>query len=322
MRARGRAASERPFGPRGPLDDDVDEPPGHDDRLADLLAVQVRLHPRRSERALDQLLLRVARPRPRRGRAPCRSPGSRARTSPARAATRRRPATAAPTTARGPAPPRAPRRRAARTAGSARPPSRPRSARPAPTSPAHSSFTSSITAAIAVLNDSRRPMSSVTFAIVSCALRVSAPPPSERVPGLGSLTARSATAAGRSVPSPRTPSSVKSMSWSAGPTKSMPVAPRPRRSMSTNCVRRRHVPACDFDIFAPPWRTHPCRGTSARTARGTPTIPSSFSDLREETRVEQVPGRVVDPALVLVDRHPVSRPARASNGASSFAGSQ
>src|SRR5215207_3673203 len=50
------AAADYPF--RGAISltrDDVDERSGHDDRLPDLGAVQVRLHPRRRLGALDQL---------------------------------------------------------------------------------------------------------------------------------------------------------------------------------------------------------------------------------------------------------------------------
>src|SRR5690349_24348908 len=41
---------------RESLDDQVDQLPRDDDRLADLLAIQVGLNPRRGLRALDQLL--------------------------------------------------------------------------------------------------------------------------------------------------------------------------------------------------------------------------------------------------------------------------
>ena len=113
---------------------------------------------------------RARPPAPRRGRAPSRSPGRRARTCPARAAPDPPRATAAPTGARGPAAPTAPRRCAARTAGSATPPSRPRTGRRDRPGARDSSLTSSITAAIGVLNWKRRSMSSVTRAIVRCAV--------------------------------------------------------------------------------------------------------------------------------------------------------
>ena len=126
---------------------------------------------------------RRARPRadprrPRSGRAPCRSPGRRARTSRARAAPRRRPATAAPTAARG----RAAAHSSSATCGaygwiSETAVSAAKRAAGSSRRAVESSFTSSITAAIGVLNWKRRPMSSLTRAIVSCALRASAPSP-------------------------------------------------------------------------------------------------------------------------------------------------
>ena len=72
-------------------------------------------------------------------------------------------------------------------------------------------------AAIPVLKAKRRPMSSVTFAIVACALRASAPPSGAPV---GALSMTSETTAhnrrtNRAIAS--TLGSVHSMSWSAGP---------------------------------------------------------------------------------------------------------
>ena len=134
------------------LDYEVDELARDDDRRAS--ARRRRGVPARvpTPRKRD-----AARPLPGRARravdrGSARSPGRRPRPCRPRAAPGRPPATATPTAARARAAPTAPRRRAARTAGSARRRSRPRTASPGRPARFESSFTSSMTAAIAVLN--------------------------------------------------------------------------------------------------------------------------------------------------------------------------
>ena len=116
-----------------PLDDQVDELPRHDDRLPDLLAVQVRLHLRRGLRPLDQLLLGLAHRRLH----PVAHAAVHLQHQLEGLALQQRLVGDRPRLLPQPLVPRAsttaPRRCAARTAGSARPRSRPRNARPAPT---------------------------------------------------------------------------------------------------------------------------------------------------------------------------------------------
>ena len=75
-----------------------------------------------------------------------------------------------------------------------------------------SSFTSSMTAEIAVLNANRRPMSSVAFAIVSCVFRASGPFSGDPAGGFSatSLTTRHRRRTNRAIAS--ADSSVHSMS--------------------------------------------------------------------------------------------------------------
>ena len=262
-------------------DDEIDELVRHDDRLPDLDAVEMRPHPRATPSRARPARPPTGPPRPRTGRAPCRSPARRARTSRARAATRPRPATAAPRAARVPARPTAPRRCAARTAGSATRPSPRRTARAGAVGSSDSAFTSSITAEIGVWNWNRRSMSSVTFAIVSCALRPSGP--SRRAAG-GALSATSCTTRHsrrrkRTIPS--TPG-LGPLHVLVGRAEEEDVEPHGIGAVLRRRDRRdRSRSPCVFDIFVPPSCTQPWWNRRANGSRK-PSIPKSFIALTKK----------------------------------------
>ena len=286
-----------------PLDDDVDELVGHDDHPP-LLAVQVRLHLLGRPRARDQLVLRAARPAPARGRAPCRSPAATSSTVVAleQRLVGDRPRRA-PTAASWPSAPHSSSATcgaygcSSETAVSA-------AKRAAGSSGAFdSSLTSSITAAIGVLKTKRRSMSSVTRAIVSCALRASGvSTPRRRRRAAPRPRARRARAGGRSAPSRSIPSG-RPVDVLVGRALEEDVdADRVGAELVDQLVRRdaalrlRHLLAVEL---------HPALVEEPLERLAEADHAEVVHRLDEEARVEQVPLRVVDAADVLVDRHPV-----------------
>ena len=141
-------------------------------------------------------------------------------------------------------------------------------------------MTSSITAEIGVWNWKRRRTSSLTFAIVSCALRASGPSPG---PAGGARSATSCTTRHsrrrkRTIPS--TPASVHSMSWSAGPMKRM-VSRIASAPYSATISSGPSTFPFVFDIFVPPICTQPWWKRRANGSRK-PSIPKSFIALTKK----------------------------------------
>ena len=79
---------------------------------------------------------------------------------------------------------------------------------------------------------------------------------------------------------PSIPSSVQSMSWSAGPTNRMYSRTASAPYMSASWSGAVTLPF-DFDIFVPPWRTQPWWNSRWNGSRK-PTMPCSFSTLTKK----------------------------------------
>ena len=212
-------------------------------------------------------------------------------------------ATAAPTAGRRRARPTAPRPRAAHTAGSARRPSRPRSGRPDRRGAAAISLTSSITAAIGVWNEKRRSMSSVTFAIVRCAFRASAPSPGSPARASGLLVGDAPEPVDE--PPDAFEPGVLPVHVLVGRPHEQRVHPHRVRAVAVGVLERiddvalrlRHLARRPSLIM--PWLKSRANGSRNRAEA------ELVHHLREEARVEQVQDRVLDAADVLVDRQPV-----------------
>ena len=169
---------------------------------------------------------------------------------------------------------------------------------------APSSLTSSITAAIGVLNWKRRPMSSVTLAIVRCAARVSVASTSVAPPA-----SRSAT----SFDDPPQPAQEARDALDAllGPLHVLVGGPHEQdvraHGVSAVAVGQR-VGAGDVALrlrHLRPALAHPALVEQALERLADAEQAEVVQRLDEEARVQQVAGRVVDAADVLVDGHPV-----------------
>ena len=162
-------------------------------------------------------------------------------------------------------------------------------------------LTSSLTAEIGVWNWKRRPMSSVTFAIVRCALRVSSPP---LLCGAASRRprARRATDGAGSARSHRSPPASTPCPDRQAPSTGCRGGRRPRRSSRPGptapprSARLRHLLPAQLD---------PALVEEPRERLAEADHSHVVHRLDEEARVQQVSGRMVDPADVLVDRQPV-----------------
>ena len=100
------------------------------------------------------------------------------------------------------------------------------------------------------------------------------------------------------------------------------AAARRRRRVSKYSSGATRLPF-DFDILAPPMRIMPWVNSRVNGSRSVRRCDAEVGQrLGEEAGVHQVQDGVLDAADVLVDRHPVRDRVLASNGASSFHGSQ